>query len=59
MYLQRCQPFRFLQNHTVFKANLGILILIVKITANNDFKMVPGIITGVTSTSTPVIPDHR
>ena len=41
----------------IFKADFCITITNVK--ANNDFKMVPDKITGVTPTSTPVIPDHR
>ena len=40
----------------IFKAGFRITILNVKITANNNFKMVPDKITGVTLTSTPVIP---
>ena len=42
----------------IFKANFRIRISDVKITANNNFKMVPDKITGVTSTTTPVIPEH-
>ena len=42
----------------IFKADFRIMISNVKITANDDFKMVPDKITGVTLTSTPVIPDH-
>ena len=41
----------------IFKADYRITISNVKITANNDFKMVPDKITGVTPTSTLVIPD--
>ena len=40
----------------IFKADFRITILTVKITAKNDLKMVPDKITGVTPTSTPVIP---
>ena len=40
----------------IFKANFRITISNVKITANNNLKMVPDQITGVTPTSTPVIP---
>ena len=43
----------------VFKAALRITIWNVKIMANYDFKMGPDKITRVTSTSTPVIPDHQ
>ena len=43
----------------IFKANFRITISNVKIAANNNLKMVPDKITGVTPTSTPVIPDHR
>ena len=43
----------------IFKVNFPITISNVKITANNHFKMVPDKITGVTPTSTCVIPDHR
>ena len=43
----------------IFKADSRIMISNVKITANKDFKMVPDKITGVTPTSTQVIPDHR
>ena len=42
----------------VFKADFRILILNFKITAYNDFKMVPDKITGVTPTSALIIPDH-
>ena len=42
-----------------FKANFRITISNVKITANNNFKMVPDKITGVTPTFTMVIPYHR
>ena len=41
----------------IFVADFCITILNIKIAANNDFKMVPDKITGVTSTSTPVIPE--
>ena len=40
----------------IFKANFRIMILNVKIMANDKLKMVPDKITGVTPTSTPVIP---
>ena len=43
----------------IFKANFRITISNVKITTNNNFKMVPDKITWVTPTSTLVIPDHR
>ena len=43
----------------IIKANFRSTIVIVKITANTDFKMVPDKITGVNPISTPVIPDHR
>ena len=39
----------------IFKADFRITILNVKITANNDFKMVPNKITWVTITSAPVL----
>ena len=41
----------------IFKADFRITILNAKITANNNFKMVPDKITGLTSTSTPVEPE--
>ena len=43
----------------IFKADIRVMILKVKITANNDFRKVPNKITGVIPTSIPVIPDHR
>ena len=57
--LQRCPLFQFLWDHTVFKAHFCVTISNVKTTANYNFKMVPDKITGVTPTSTPVIPDHE
>ena len=42
----------------IFKADLRIRISNVKITANNNLKMIPDKITGVTSTSTSIEPDH-
>ena len=43
----------------ICKADFRITISNIKITANNDFKMVPDKITGVTPISTSVIPDHQ
>ena len=43
----------------IFKANFRFTISNVKITENNDFKMVPDKIMRVTPTSTLLIPDHR
>ena len=37
---QRCQPFRFLWNHRIFKAIFSIAISNVKITALNNFEVV-------------------
>ena len=49
----------FAESYRFLKADFHITIWKVKITANNDFKMVPDKITGVTPTSTPVLPNHR
>ena len=43
----------------IFKADFRIMVLEVKIPANNDFKMVPDKIKEVTSTCTPIwIPEN-
>ena len=48
-----------MQNMDVYKFCMTQHVSLVKITANNDFKMVPDKIAGVTATSTPVIPGVR
>ena len=48
----------FCGNILIFKADFRITFSNVKITANDDFKMVPDKITGVTLNSTLGIPDH-
>ena len=42
----------------IFKADFRITISNIKLTTNDDFKMVPDKIMGVTLTSTLIIPDH-
>ena len=49
----------FAESYLFFKADFRITILNVKITANNDLKMVPDKIMVVTPFSALVIPDHR
>ena len=59
MYYGVTYNFTEMPTIPIFKANFRITNSNVKITAHNHFKMVPNKITGVTPTSTPVIPDHR
>ena len=51
---QRCQPFRFLRNHSDFQGQFPHYDYGCQNSANNKFIMVPDKIKEVTSTCTPI-----